>query len=143
MEQKKDAGSSVSSYFTYDSYGNMLTQQDANGNTTTWTYESTYHTYPQTRSYPISGLSESFSYDAGTNNRLSRTDVNGQTTSFEYDTFKRLTKVIKPGDSSASPSAEYQYNNWGTINQQHLKTQTKVAAGDYLWKSDYFDGLGR
>jgi RHS repeat-associated protein len=51
--------------------------------------------------------------------------------------------VIKTGDSEASPSIEYQYNSWGTLNQQHIKTRTKIAGSDYLWQSDYFDGLGR
>jgi YD repeat-containing protein len=101
LEQKKDASNSVSSYFTYDAYGNMLTSQDPNGNTTTFTYETTHNTYPQAKTYPITGLSESYTYDAGTNNLLSLTDVNGQTTTYEYDTFKRLVKVIKPGDSSS------------------------------------------
>jgi RHS repeat-associated protein len=143
LEQKKNASSSVSTYFTYDTYGNLLTEQDPNGNTTTWTFDTTYHTYPATRALPVSGLSESYTYDPGTTNLLTVTDVNGQTTSYEYDTFKRLTKVIKPGDSSANPSVEYQYNNWGTINQQNIKTITKIDAGDSLWQSQYFDGLGR
>ena len=143
LEKKKDSSSSMSTYFTHDSYGNMLTNEDANGNTTTLTYDTIHHTYPQTKTYPISGLSESYTYNAGTKNLLSMTDVNGQTITYEYDTFKRLTKAIKPGDSSASPSIEYQYNNWGTLNQQHIKILTKIADGDYLWQSDYFDGLGK
>jgi RHS repeat-associated protein len=64
-------------------------------------------------------------------------------TLYEYDTFGRVTKVIKPGDSSASPTVQYQYNNWGTVGQQHLKTLTKATASDILWQSQYFDGLGR
>ena len=143
LEQKKDESASVSSYYTYDTYGNMLTSQDPNGSTTTWTYETTHHTYPESKTYPVSGLSESYTYDVGTFNLLSLTDFNDQTTTYQYDTFKRLLKVIKPGDSESSPSVEYQYNDWGTLNQQHLKTLTKVADGDYLWQSQYFDGLGR
>jgi hypothetical protein len=42
-----------------------------------------------------------------------------------------------------SPSIEYQYNNWATLNQQHIKTVTKVSDNDTLWQSQYFDGLGR
>jgi hypothetical protein len=141
-EEKKDASNSVSSYFTYDTYGNMLTSQDGNGNTTTWTYETTYHTYPATKTYPVTGLSESYTYDPGTDNMLTKTDVNGQTTTYVYDTFKRQTNTIKPGDTSQSPSIEYQYNNWGTINQQSLKTITKIDATHSLWQSQYFDGIG-
>ncbi len=140
--QRKNETSSRSRYYTYDSYGNVLSVQDARG-TTAWTYDTTYRAYPVTKSYPVPGLSESYTYDPGTSNLLSMTDVNGQTTSYEYDTFKRLIKVIKPGDSSGSPGIERQYNNWGTLYQQHIKSLTKVDEGRYLWESVYFDGLGR
>jgi RHS repeat-associated protein len=143
VESKKDASSSVSSYTTYDTYGNVLTTTDANGNVTTTTWDSKYHTYPATRTFPITSLTESYTYDPGTNNILNITDVNEQVTTYQYDTFKRATKVIKPGDSANSPSIEHQYNNWGTINQQHLKTLTKISEGNYVWQSQYFDGLGR
>ncbi len=143
LEQYKDDSNTVSNYFTYDTYGNVLTEQDPNGSTTTRTYDTTYHTYPATMTLPVTGLSESYTYTAGTTNLLSMTDANGQTTIYEYDTFQRLIKVIKPGDSSVSPSVQYQYNNWGTLNQQHIKTITKIDAGDSLWQSQYFDGLGR
>ena len=142
-ESKYDSSHSVSSYFTYDTYGNMLTSTDPKGNTTTWTYEITYNTYPATTTYPITGLSESYVYEPGSGVLLSVTNANGQTTTAEYDTFKRIIKIIRPGDSSVSPSAEYQYNDWGTLNQQHLKTLTRVSEGNYLWQSQYFDGLGR
>lgn len=143
VESKSDASTSVSTYYTYDSYGNVLTEIDANGNVWTTTYESTYHTFPATISAPITGQTESYAFDARTGNLLSRTDVNGQTTSYEYDLFGRLTKVIRPGDSFASPTTKYEYNHWGTLGQQHLKSLAKVAEGDYLWSSQYFDGLGR
>jgi RHS repeat-associated protein len=134
----------ITSSFTYDSYGNMLTSQDPNGNIMTWTYETTHHTYPETVTSPDpDNFTESYTYDPGTLNPLSLTDFNDQTTTYQYDTFKRLIKVIKPGDSEESPSIEYQYNDWGNLNQQHLKTLTKVAEDDYLWQSQYFDGLGR
>jgi hypothetical protein len=125
QEQKTDASNSVSSYYTYDDYGNVLTSQDGNGNVTSWEYETTYHLYPTTKTYPIIGMSESYTFDPGTDNMLSKTDINGQTTYYEYDTFKRQTKTIKPGDTSLSPSIEYQYNNWGTINQQNLKPSSR------------------
>jgi len=143
LERKKDASSSVNSYFTYDTYGNQLTSQDPNGNIIALTFDTTYHTYPVTMTYPVAGLSESYSYNPGTKNLTSLTAVNGATITYEYDTFKRQTKVIKPGDSSQNPSIEYQYNNWGTLNQQHVKVRTKIADGNYLWQSQYFDGIGR
>ncbi len=36
-----NTGDDVSTNFTYDSFGNVLTVTDANGNTITYTYDST------------------------------------------------------------------------------------------------------
>ena len=143
IEQKIDTSNSIDFYFEYDNYGNKISETDPNGNTTETEYDTNYNTYPETKTYPIEGLSESFTYDPGTTNLLNQTGLNGQTTSYEYDTFKRLIKTIKPGDSSQSPSIQYQYNNWGTLNSQHIKTITKVDVTHSIWQAQYFDGLGR
>lgn len=63
----------VSAYATYDTYGNRLTAQDANGNTTTWTYNSTYHSLPVTETYPAIGgssMSESATMERSPNGTL-------------------------------------------------------------------------
>lgn len=140
MEQKRNSSQAVAEIFTYDTYGNQLTRRDPNGIDTTLTYEST-HRYPQTKI--IAGLSENYTWDMGTRNVLGATDINGQSTTFAYDTFKRRIKAIRPGDTPASPSIQYQYNNWGTLNQQHAKTIVKISDSASIWYSRYFDGLGR
>jgi tripartite motif-containing protein 71 len=143
--QSINASSSITTSFTYDSYGNKLTQTDGNSNTTTWTYDTTYHTYPATMTDPITSLTESYTYDAGTNNILTTTGVNKQITYNYYDPFKRLSSVVKPGDNQSSPSITYTYGNWGTLYSQCVTTTTKIdsGAGDTTWSTDYFDGLGR
>ena len=74
-EQKKGDGGSVSTYATYDSYGNPVTETDANGNVWQTAWESTYHTFPQTITSPITSQYETYSFDAGTGNLLSRIDL--------------------------------------------------------------------
>jgi RHS repeat-associated protein len=146
VENKKDASNSISSYITYDTYGNVLTTTDANGNDTALSWDTTYHTYLISKTYPISGLSESYEYytSGGNIGQLWKmTNANAQVTECVYDTFQRMIKVIKPGDTTGSPSIEYQYNNWGTIRQQSIKTITKINGNSSVWQADYFDGLGR
>jgi RHS repeat-associated protein len=143
LEGKSDSTNSISSYYTYDTYGNRLSEQDPNGHTTTWTYETGYNTYPQTKAYPVTGLSESYVYLAGTGSLSSQTDVNGQTTSYYYDAFQRLVKAVKHGNSEQDPSIEYQYNHFGEAGRQNIKMVTKADGGKYLWQSQFFDGLGR
>ncbi len=142
LEAKKDATSSVSTYYTYDTYGNRLTETDPRGNTTAFTYDATNRALPVTKTLPLIG-SESYTWDYGAGRILTETDVNGQVTSVEYDTFKRPIKIIRPGDSSGSPTIQHEYLNWGTLNQQHVKTTRKIDAGNSLWSKRYFDGLGR
>src|SRR5690606_2660238 len=43
---------SVSATYTYDSYGNRLTEVDALGNKTEWIYDGTYHIFPVTQRLP-------------------------------------------------------------------------------------------
>jgi hypothetical protein len=66
VESMTNATGSVSTYTTYDTYGNILTSTDANANVTSTTWETTYHTYPVTKIYPITSLTESYTYDPGT-----------------------------------------------------------------------------
>jgi len=145
LQQFKNASESVSTYHTYDAYGNPLTETDPKGNIMTFTYNSGFP-FPISVTYPTVNnitMQEFCSWDYTSGNMLAVTDANGQVTSYEYDAFKRPTKVVKPGDSSASPTIQYQYNNWGTYGQQHLKKLTKLSAGNYAWTSQYFDGVGR
>ncbi len=136
-------GAWVYTLYTYDSYGNRLTDRDFKGGLTSYVYDSVHHAYPVQVTYPITGLVETATWDYGSGKPLTVTDINGQATAYEYDTFKRLTKVIEPGDTSGSPSIEYRYNSWGTINQQNLETLTKVSGTETLWSKQLFDGIGR
>ena len=141
LQQMINSSTSVNTNYTYDSYGNQLTVQDPRGYNTTTAYDTTYHMYPATKTYPNSSLTESYTYDPGTTNLLTQTDVNGQVTTYTYDTFKRLTSIDKPG--GRNPDITYEYLNWGTLSQQRILTKTYYDSSNYLWSADYFDGLGR
>ncbi|MER1999783.1 MAG: hypothetical protein ABS882_08405 [Lysinibacillus sp.] len=64
-------GTSFTTNYTYDTYGNVLTSKDSDNITTSTTYNSRQSI-------------------------LTETDSTGETTSYEYDTKNNLTKVIWP-----------------------------------------------
>ena len=50
-DTRKNSSSNISTYNNYDSHGNRVSEQDANGNITTWTYDAN-GIYPLTKTYP-------------------------------------------------------------------------------------------
>ncbi|MBI4331245.1 MAG: SMP-30/gluconolactonase/LRE family protein, partial [Chloroflexi bacterium] len=133
----------------YDSYGNVTTETDANSRNTTYVYDTTHHAFPTSKTLPAVGgapaMSESYAWNYTGGRMTSETDVNGRTTTYEYDTFWRPIKLIRPGDSSASPTLQHQYQNWGVASSQNIYTIQKVDAStaNDLWVKKYFDGVGR
>ena len=144
-QQYKDAANSISTYYTYESYGNKITETDPDGNVTSWNYAGdTYHTNPMSRTYPaVAGgqFIESYTYEIGTSQIKTLTDINGQITAYTFDPLDRVTSVDKPG--GRNPDITYDYLNWGVLNQQRIVTRTYYDATSYLWQKEYFDGLGR
>ena len=137
--------------YEYDAWGNRTAAIDGNGNRTTTAYDATYHAYPVLKSYPVNAsdgqpLSESWQYDWGAGLVTRQTDQNGQNTDYEYDTFKRPLKVIRPGDTSAVPTADYQYQPWqdtSTPNRVILQQRETSGTGGTRPTIYYYDGLGR
>jgi RHS repeat-associated protein len=107
-------------------------------------YDSTFHLYPVTVSYP-NGRSESATYDYRLGVLTSYTDMNGDTTQYRYDALSRLTKVWKPGDSENYPTVQVSYSCWGAPTLQHVLVQRRETSGGSgtLDEERYFDGLGR
>ncbi|MCG7547060.1 toxin TcdB middle/N-terminal domain-containing protein [Pseudoalteromonas sp. Of7M-16] len=61
---------------------------------------------------------------------------------FEYDALGRLTKVIKPGDSTLSPSSEFSYHiGSGAHNWVHARH--KAGSTQYHNSYTYLDGYSR
>ena len=114
--------------YTYDGADNRISETDANGNTTTFTYNNLRKVL--TMREP-SGFTTTNTYDAS-GNLLSTRDGAGQLTTFTYN---ELGKVISMTDPKGTTS--YGYNSFGFLIAQtnalgHVTTYTVDANGNLL-----------
>jgi RHS repeat-associated protein len=97
----------------YDSYGNIVGILDSNGNRRTITYDRTLQLFPEQEAIEVDGgkqdLTVTAAYNLGLGVLGSSTDFNGHQTAYGYDTFGRLTSIVKPGDSSDFPTLSFSY----------------------------------
>ncbi|HEY9422782.1 MAG TPA: FG-GAP-like repeat-containing protein, partial [Thermoanaerobaculia bacterium] len=107
--------------YTYDAYGNQLsdnlltgaTPTPVPGLTFTTTYETTYNTFPQSRTTPTPAPKEkasaplitTFAYDARFGQRVAMQDPNGNITNTCLDTFGRVSATEGPPTRNVTPDA--------------------------------------
>ncbi|MBA4376541.1 MAG: hypothetical protein C0401_10275, partial [Anaerolinea sp.] len=139
--------------FGYDSWGNIIsttsyTNEASLGawataveQTTTTTYDSTYHTYPVS---VINALNQStiYSYNLNVGLLEAITDANNATTIARYDDFGRMVKVVAPGDTELSPTLSISYYDTRVPFQVDLD-QKLSAAGTTMRTSQFYNGLGK
>ena len=106
---------------SYDAYGNTIVTLDplgiaaspSSGHARQIAYDPGFQTYPVTETILLGGASNlviSAAYDLGLGVIITSTDFNQNLTTYEYDSFGRLVAIIKPYDSSALPTALFQYS---------------------------------
>ncbi|WP_337739619.1 toxin TcdB middle/N-terminal domain-containing protein [Agrobacterium vitis] len=134
-----DAGFYQSKRFTYDAYGNRLTETNGENETTTFEYDSDYHQFPVKTTYPT-GLFKLADYAPLCSAVSNLRDVNGVVSHFNYDLLCRQTEVINSATGSYTRKS---YNAWGTPSAQNIATSTSAPNGSSIEKVEYFDGLGR
>ena len=137
-------GDRISELKGYDAYGNVISSTDANGNTITYEYDTTYQTLLTKITYPITPVqTEEKEYD----NLLrlwKETDRNGQITETQYDVFSRVTKIIRPLDNSTYPTIENQYFFDGIAPEYTLsKQQEQHGLAGTIDSYVFVDGFGR
>ncbi len=136
-------GAWLSGYEAYDIAGNTVTTEDANGNTTTYSYIDQYtdggrNTYGHVTSVKDAlNHTTSLTYDYESGKPRSVTDPNGLAMTYTYaDPLERVTQVQSPN----SGSTYYSYPGTTTT----IVYQDQTAAGDKALRSQtIYDRFGR
>ncbi|HLZ07789.1 MAG TPA: toxin TcdB middle/N-terminal domain-containing protein, partial [Chloroflexota bacterium] len=124
---------------TYDYYGNVTSETDETGATTTYTIDPTYNQFV-TQTTNALGQVTSATWDPQCAVRSTATDLNGQTSSMTFDQMCRLTYTSAPLGSFE----QRQYINVGDPNNSYVEVDTPAADGSgNQWARTYYDGLGR
>ncbi|MDQ1257978.1 MAG: TcdB toxin midN protein, partial [Candidatus Hydrogenedentes bacterium] len=167
-----DATSIPDTRSKYDVYGNVTVFIDslavapggvldtAQGHYRTVAYDTSFHTWPIQETVELGGGRNPLLFKAGYDYGLGRVtvtnDFNRFSTTYHYDPFGLLSWLVKPGDSDAYPTLEYEYVR-GQVDPASGKTisyvETRlldVAPGSadtkpahYFISRAYADGLGR
>ena len=94
--------------FTYDANGNLASVTDGLGNTTTFTYDSTFNKITSITD-PLNNTA-TFTYD-GAGNLLTVTDESNQTTRFAYNQLGLMTQITDPLNKRTALS----YDSFGNL----------------------------
>jgi len=135
-----DNGADSSTSYTYDSYGNVLTQTDPRGYVTTYSYglKDTTFTYPDRVTNAL-GHTTDYQYNFGTGNLLwyKQNDI---TTYFYYDVFGRIIKEVQPYDSYELPTKNYSYSFDG-ISPESIKASSRTTTNKTFDVYYFYDGF--
>ncbi|MBI2575812.1 RHS repeat protein [Candidatus Woesearchaeota archaeon] len=128
--------------YGYDSFGNLQSQTDPNGHTTSFTYDST-NTF-LTKETNAKGYETQFNYDVGTGNLLSASDPNGFQTRYSYDVFGRKVREIREYDNDALPTVSYSYSMTGSAPVEAKAMKRKdIGNANTFDTFSYYDGFGK
>ena len=133
--------------YTHDVYGNVETITDGRGNTTTFYYDSNFHSNLISTKNAYGQIVETIGYDS-LMRPIYKGDMNGNYTWNTYDEFGRVIEV-SDGSSSAPQTllTRVTYSDTAAPSDfpQWHKEETYLPENpnNYLEKYTYFDGLGR
>lgn len=118
--------------------------------TTTTTFD-TYNLFPTSVENPLDQTTSlTYGHPVRPDLVTRITDINNKATNYEYDNFGRLKRVIRPGNSSSSPTVEYNYFDDPGMPAEFLEPLLITAryydnnSNDLVAGSrTFYDGLGR
>ncbi|MCJ8503060.1 fibronectin type III domain-containing protein [Desulfatitalea alkaliphila] len=120
--------------FSHDAAGNLVSQTDGQGHTTTYHYDARHRL---TRVVDPQHGQTVYTYDAR-DNLLTVTDAENRTTRFEYDRNNRLIKQIRPLEQVTA----YDYDGTGNliekIDAENQRTEYRYDAANRMEQIHYY-----
>ena len=140
-EQWLQGGTNPRVTMGYDTYGNLISEADPNGNPpTTIEYDTATKTYPVRKTLPqTGGVTHVYEYgwDARFGKKLWEKDENLNQTDYAYDVFGRLVQADYPDGGRVITV----YHD--DVFPRYAVTRIRENGSNYRDKYDYVDGLGR
>ena len=129
--------------FTYDGYGNRLTETTPLGYVTAYAYDPVFHQFAVRKELPPfaegdARLVELASWNYTCGEPATQTDINDRQTTFTYDALCRQTEAAKPGEFVRTA-----YFDFGNPQLQRIKVTLPAAPGTARYTEFLFDGLRR
>jgi RHS repeat-associated protein len=145
------AATSSDELFTYDTYGNKLSQEDGEGSRTEWDYDPDYHLhvvaerapkYFATGGQPADDrFVSTFTNDYVCGKPATKVDWNGVGEAFTYDPFCRPYGYTNAGTGKY---VNARYENEGNPASQAVVSYEPLATGTGdVFTRTFYDGLGR
>jgi RHS repeat-associated protein len=125
-----------STALTYDEMGNRLSLTDPAGNKTEWYYDDLHRVKEERQVGNPDNPSRFFQYDAA-GNLVKRTDRNGRVTEYEYDQLHRL-KAERWKDTANGPAIRSLYFTYDAADRM-ISAADPAAA--YIYKYDDLDRI--
>ena len=124
--------------FRIDARGRVDRVTDPRGKNATTTFDAD-HGQPMVATNHV-GWASTQSYDQWRRPTVS-TNINNLSTTVKYDKYSRLTTVIAPGDSTATPTTRITYGH--AARPAYVQTESRLDGNTYTKSAQFFDGFGR
>ncbi|MEK6872368.1 MAG: hypothetical protein AABX16_05685, partial [Nanoarchaeota archaeon] len=130
--------------YSYNRFGNIINQTDANGHRTDYFYgiRDTSNTFIDRIVNNKSHIAD-YNYDVGTGKIVWETDSNRVGRNYTYDVFGRITKETAVYDSITLPTINYSYEYDGVAPEEIKisRRETNSTTNTYD-EYTFYDGLG-
>jgi YD repeat-containing protein len=136
-----DAWGNRTSTTVYNSEGTYSALATTNPQTTSTTFDTAYNTFPLQETNALSQPTTfAYNYNLGLPTSMSGPNGSATTINVEYDGVGRLVKVIRPDNSSSSPTLQISYHD---VNPFWVELTQRVDATLTVTARKYYNGLGQ